>query len=637
MGASQLMQAAKLPQGASVRAILVGLCLLTCLARAQNCSNLPTSFSGNEFPQGDFFTNFNNSCYTIPLGSGDGVREYGDLNAMYYLMYYQVNPRFQLILVGTFPNARYYSVALNDEHSALSESLTDVNIVPLTSQYVNPFLPGVPYVSGQQFAVPINFGGSPGNQETGCMMNGYNVAVNGLDATQRHPGMDWNSDTGFFQQFPNFDYHVVDNAQHTNPNTAGTVLIRAYLNSTPASYATHPHIIVRDVASGCAYPAAYVLNTLQNVTNVGATGRPWMDQTQAIDHRIYSTNLPKSCNAPVSAPNKLPWSRVQEYIEWTNPDAAYIATAAPSGLPATLAAAGEVLRIRVRVPSTPPTPCTNGCARSGKEQMRYMSISFHGAGGNVLASLADLAFTEDANGYATLIVGTGATIPSWITPANGYTFLDLTALPNYQDLGLITVRHIMPSVGFTCAGQFVPYRMTADTPGGSLMSDYMPVADYPLAATLPQTAAALIGPSACDTFPAGLAGVRLACGVFPDPGPAINLVVTECHSPNCSQFVAQSNPPITISGAGFGDFPNGLPFTGTSNYLSITDTTQKWVAGYTGSNCGISVNSWSDGQIQMTANVTQNNNCPLLPGDKLSFEVWNPQTMVEAQSKVTAQ
>lgn len=468
------------------------------------------------------------------------------------------------------------------------------------------------------------------------MMNGYNVAVNGLDATQRHPGMDWNIDAGFFQQYPNFDNHVVDNAQHTNPNTAGSVLIRAYLDSTPLSYATNPHIIVRDVASGCAYPAAYALNTLQIVTPAGNMGHTWMAQNQVADHTVYTTNyVPKWCNAPVAPPNQLPWTRPEEYVPWANPDAAYISAGMPAGLPATLAAAGQVLRIRVRVPATPPTPCTNGCSRSGNEQMRYMSLSFRDANGDVFASIADTAFTKDPNGYATLIVGTGATIPAWITPANGYTFLDLTAAQGYQQLSMMTMRHMIPGAGFTCAGQFVPYRTGAEVPGGSLMSDYMPVADYPAAASLPQVAVPLVGPAACDVFPAGQPGIRPACGVLPAPNPVIGMVVTQCQAPGCSGFTAQPNPPITIAGAGLGSFPNGLPFTGTSNYLRITDATQNWIAGYTGDTCGVTVSSWFNQQIQLVANVGQNAACPLVAGDKVLVEVWNPQTMVEAAYKVT--
>jgi hypothetical protein len=267
--------------------------------------------------------------------------------------------------------------------------------------------------------------------------------------------------------------------------------------------------------------------------------------------------------------------------------------------------------------------------------MRYMSLSFRDPTGYVFASLADTAFTKDANGYATLIVGTGATIPAWVTPANGYTFLDLTASANYLQLNMITMRHMIPAAGFTCAGQFVPYRTSADTADGSLMGDYMPVADYPAAATLPQVAAPLIGPGVCNVLPTGRPGVRPACGVLPEPLPSIDTVVTQCAAPGCSGFVAQSAPPITIIGAGFGSFPDGEPFIGTSNYLRITDTTQNWVAGYTGSTCGISLSSWVDVQIQLVANLGQSGTCVLAAGDNLLLEVWNPQTMVKAESNVT--
>jgi len=622
--------------GQTLAVLLLGICLAPGSAQAVDCANLPTSFSGGEFPTGDFFTNFNNPCYTIPLASGNGASQYGDLNATYFQMYYRAIPGYELVLVGTYPNARYFSVTLYDEHSALSQSMVDANIVPLTSQYINPFQPGVPYAAGQQFALPIYFGGTPGSWETGCQMNGYNVRVNGLNATRRHPGMDWNDDPGFLLQYPKVGNHNVDNADHTNPNTAGVVMIRVYLDGTPLTAANSPQIIVRDVASGCAYPAVYAVKTLEIVTNDRDKGSSWLDQSQFDGHHIYETNyLPKLCDAPITPPNRLPWSRVGEYIPATNPDAAYITAPVPSGLPDTLAAAGEVLRIRVRVPTTPPTPCSNGCSMSGTEQMRYMSLSFQEAGGLVLASVADNALTKDANGYATLIVGTGASIPSWITPANGYTFLDLTALPKYQQLSLLAMRHMIPGSGFNCAGQYVPYRWTADTPGGSLMSDFMPVADYPLAANLPTKATALVGPSTCNVFPVGEPGIRGACAVLPNPAPAITGVVTECPAPGCQDFTTQANPPITITGQGFGAFPTGIPFHGLSNYLRLTNTTQNWVAAYTGSACEALITSWDTGMIQLRAHLNQDGLCPLAAKDNLLVEVWNPQTMVEAVTSVT--
>jgi hypothetical protein len=615
----------------------LGCCLAPGVARATDCSGLPTTFTGNQFPTGDFFTNFaGNPCYTINLGTGFGGTEYGDLNAVYYQLFFKVDPQYQLIVLGTFPNTRYFSLALNDAHQALSGSILDTSIVPLTSQYINPYLPGVPYVDGQQYALPINFGGTPGVLQTGCKMDGYNVDVNGLDGTQRHPGMDWNSDTGFFQQFPTMQDHVVDTPQHTNPNTAGLLMVRAYLNDSSSD--ANPQVIVRDVASGCAYPAAYAISTLQVVAASNSVGLPWLDPTQSHSHHIYETTyLPKLCNAPPSSPDTLRWSRQPQYVPITNPNAAYIVASVPAGLPATLALAGEVMRIRLRIPTTPPTPCTDGCSRSGNEQMRYMSLSFTQPGGSTLASLADKAFTKNANGYATLIVGTGAAIPNWITPANGYTFLDLTAISDYELLSLLSVRHIIPGDGFDCAGQFVPYRTSVETPAGSLLGDYTPVVDYPAAASLPKKASPLVGPNSCGVFPDGQPGVRPACGVFTAPPPSITNVVTQCAAPGCHQFAAQQNPPITIVGEGFGTFPEGAPFTGTSKYLEIRDLTKKWTAGHDSNACTVSIDEWDTGSIQLVANVDEGKVCPLKSGDTLEVEVWNPQSMASATFQTTVQ
>ncbi len=620
----------------SAGVLFAGVCLLTGIAHAADCSGLPTSFNGNEFPTGNFFSNFDNACYTIPLEKGTGNAKFGDLNAIYFQDYFKVNPQYQLIVLGDFPNARYFSVSLYDAHSAPAQSILDANIVPLTSRYVNPYEPGAAYVSGQKYAVPINFGGTPGTLQTGCMMNGYNVAVNGLDATQRHPGIDWNSDAGYFQAYPDSVYHIVDTPQHTNPNTAGVVIARAYLDITAPSSSTNPHIIVRDVASGCAYPAAYVLSTLQILSGNATTGGPWLDTVQGTAHSFYDTSyLPKLCFGDSGSQNALSWLRQPEYVAGASPADAYMVANVPAGLPATLAAAGEVMRIRFQVPATPPTPCTNGCSRSGTEQMRYMSLSFLNPAGATLASLADTAFTKDPNGNVTLIVGTGATIPSWIIPANGYTLLDLTAISGYQQLNLLDLRNILPAGGFNCAGQFVPYRTAAATPTGSLMGDYMPVVDYPPAAGLPPVAAPLGGQDACDIFPAGQPGILPNCGVFKAPSPQITTVVTECPAPGCSQFAAQANPPVTITGGGFGNFPSGMPFTGVSSYLQITDTTQGWSAGYTGNSCSVSMTSWATNRIQFVANVNQAGVCPLAAGDRLTVQVWNPQSMGTASFKVT--
>ena len=82
----------------------------------------------------------------------------------------------------------------------------------------------------------------------------------------------WNLDTAFFHANPTMLLHAVDTPEHSNPNTSGTILVRNYLDLTPVTQA--PHVIVRDVASGCAYPASMVsaMNILTTDVNRAMPG-----------------------------------------------------------------------------------------------------------------------------------------------------------------------------------------------------------------------------------------------------------------------------------------------------------------------------------------------------------------------------
>jgi streptogramin lyase len=601
--------------------LFLGFALFGGMGYAVDCSSLPTQFAGSEFPSGDFFTNFQNPCYAIPLMLQ--ANSTTDLNDTYWQLFYKVNPKYQLIIVGSFPNSRYFSLTANDDHSLISQAILDTNIVPLTSSYTNPFQPGVPYAEGQQYAVPINLGGTPGTLETGCQMNGYNVDVNSLDGSLRHQGLNWNTDSGFLTG--NVPFHVVDTPQHGDPARAGYLMIRSYVDINADDPRTVPSVIVRDVATGCAYPAAYALETLQVVATSASTA--WLDQNQYNAHFSYDEYLPSLCYG-TDPRNALIWSRDGQMVKYPNPYGVYVMTNTPPNLPATLASAGEVMRIRLRIPNVPPTPCTNGCSRSGNEQMRYMGLSFYPSSNSAittLASLGDYQFTKDANGYATLIVGTGAAIPSWITPANGYTFVDLTTYPAYQSLNSIQIRNILASDTFSCASKYVPYKTSVWTPAGSMMGDYLPVVDYPLAATLPLVAAELVGPSSCGVLPVGVPDTSPGCGLLPSNPMTVAPVMAP--SPGQIPLAVQPSPPLTISGSGFGFLPNGLPFTGNSSYLQITDYTQNWSAGYTGNQCTVTVVKWADNRIELVANVNTNGLCPLAAGDQVGISVWNPQTM----------
>src|SRR5579871_65541 len=209
------------------------LCLVYAVLPA-SAGTCPTQFDPSSFTKGDFFRNFNNKCYFIDFATGHGAdSQWGDLDTEYSKIFYRIDttlPPYELVIIGNFPNARYFSIDINDDHSAISQSLTDVNILPLTPRFSNPFLPGVSYVANQTYAVPIKLGGTPGNIEPGCVTTGYNLDANTMDGTLRHPFMNWNLDAAFFKANPTMPLHAVDTPGHTNPNLSGAILVRNYLD-----------------------------------------------------------------------------------------------------------------------------------------------------------------------------------------------------------------------------------------------------------------------------------------------------------------------------------------------------------------------------------------------------------------------
>jgi len=52
--------------------------------------------------------------------------------------------------------------------------------------------------------------------------------------------------------------------------------------------------------------------------------------------------------------------------------------------------------------------------------------------------------------------------------------------------------------------------------------------------------------------------------------------------------------------------------------------------------CDVSINSWSTGRIQLSANFNKHGACPVNGGDQMLVEIWNPQTMFEGQYSMTA-
>jgi hypothetical protein len=427
-------------------------------------------------PSLDFLHNFNNSCYAVSFYENDGHGLSGDTNARYGKIYFKVNPQYELILMGAFRQARYFSVAVNDDHDALTNSLLDQAIQPLTSKYYNPYAPGASYQPDQPFAITISLGGSeppPERIQAGCSLSAYNVQANTLPGNVRHSGINWNGDPTIPSFFP---------PHNGNPPVAGTVMIRTYLLSSPQ--VAPMKLLVRDLTTGCAVTADDALNTLQLITQDPNVGNDWMEKSQVRVHEYYATQVqPHLCYEVVSG-NRLVWLRNVDYIPAINPYTSYVRAQTPSTFTSVFTAPSDyVLRLRLRVPVTANIPCA-GCSLTGNEQLRYWSISFMSQS-TTIASLSDQDVVKDANGYATIVVNIGGSQPINAITANGYTYV---GLPSGTDLTAISMRAILASSNFDCSSDNVPILTSEDNPTGGFMGEYVPTADIVSSSQLPRIA-----------------------------------------------------------------------------------------------------------------------------------------------------
>src|SRR5579871_2889848 len=103
------------------------LCLLcACFAGFPKAyaGTCPTKFNPKSFQTGDFFSNFDNKCYWNEMSQGNGANgTQGDLDSVYNRIYFKIDTSiapYQLMIVDDFPNARYMSIVIYDDHSAVS-------------------------------------------------------------------------------------------------------------------------------------------------------------------------------------------------------------------------------------------------------------------------------------------------------------------------------------------------------------------------------------------------------------------------------------------------------------------------------------------------------------------------------------
>jgi hypothetical protein len=447
----------------------------------------------------NFIWNFNNSCYAIPLITGNGSSQAGDPNALYDEIYYQVNKGYQLIVYGIYPNARFLSATVYDSHLAETSSLIDANILPLNSTTINPLLPGATFVPSQWYGIEVSFGGGqPVSVSPGCSLSGSNVTQNIMQAYQIHQGLSWNGWLGpppLPEGFP---------AHQTGANTAGVFMIRKYLDIDNPPIAEVA--IVRSLTNGCAITAAQakqlnILSTTQTLTS------PWLNQTQINDHQEFTTGIQPSWCFPADPLNQLAWQRSTDYIALNDNYAGYMNAPLSASQISGLLQGQNYLRLRFQMPTTPNTPCSTGnCSLTGLEQIRYWSLDFEGpenniAGTTTLHSVADTQLVQDSQGNVTMIIGFGAPQPPYATAANKYTWVDLSGVANLSTITGLRIRNLLQNVNFGCSTLNIPYQTSEYNPLGGYIGNYVPTADFPTLSQIPQTPTPVSRANTCALIP----------------------------------------------------------------------------------------------------------------------------------------
>jgi hypothetical protein len=312
-----------------------------------------------------------------------------------------------------------------------------------------------------------------------------------MNVSQIHSGLTWNGATDLPAGFP---------VHQTGPNNAGNVMVRKYLDiaDTPV-----PVVIVRQLSNGCAIPVSQAIS--QGIISVKMQVQTslWLNQTQINSHNQYSNSYEPTYCYPPDPQNQVQWIRSSDYVSRNNPAAYYLNGAIPLPALADLLQGQEYLRIRFPLPSVPDIPCATGdCSLTGKEQLRYLSISFEG-GTNVITTLYDGDFVRDPNGNVTLIVGLGAPQPPQATSANYYTWIDLSQSIDYQSLSSLRLRNFIPNATFSCSTSNVPILTSEYNLEGGFMGPYVPTVDFPTAFQIPQTPAPVSRPNSCLVVPVG--------------------------------------------------------------------------------------------------------------------------------------
>lgn len=446
-------------------------------------------------PTRSFLGNFLAPAYYVPIYPLDARALGGDLTATYDQACIRNWPDLELLLVGEFPRARFFSITVYDDHGALLGTVHDAELEPLRPDQANPYRAGGPADSEDVlYALRIRLGGGfVESPLAGCGLTGLDATSNVLDARDRHTAGTLYSPAQSLFSVTSRDGTGTIVHDDSTANAGTFILVRRYLEASDAGKGafdlTRPLVFVRSAATGCALNLWDLVGRPQPGPTVPLPASAWyaydntMNATQVDAHLLHAAATTPATPDGLDPGNRLAWFAGPEYVLATNPHTGYLGAAVSAdGQPSTLNANGRVMRMRFRLPAM---PCGERvCALTGLEGLRYWGLSFINASRTVVASLSDLDLRPDADGYVTLILSFGTSLPAHVHAANGYSVAHLPATSLHQ----VTLRNILPSATFACALDQVPFASSEHTAAGGYMGEYVPYVDFPIAAGLPASA-----------------------------------------------------------------------------------------------------------------------------------------------------
>ncbi|MCC7416295.1 MAG: hypothetical protein IT176_04070 [Acidobacteria bacterium] len=462
-----------------IRNRVVGVLGLVCLLIAPRFASAQS-----------FFDNYLRPEFLVPVSDYPSSAG-GDLLIQYYQMAVPLFGNGEILMIGEFPRARQFSITAYDDHGALIGILNGADMQPYGAS-PNPFAIGGPAgAEDALYAVTLRLDNAMAASPMPQCATPFPVHDNVLDMRSRHTAGTYYSsaESGFSANVPGLGPIVHADAP---ANTAGFIVIRTYMRQAPAATSQfdlrRPLVWVRAASTGCAAPLAPRGQSVAQWFSLGSV----LKADQMYAHVQHEKDLGVQDLFGPDPATEAPWFSLGEYLPGQAFDR-YVNAPLPID-PATLAAEGRVMQLQFKLPVLPCQGAGAVCARTGAEELRYWGLTFEDAPGWSLASFSELALSPDADRNVTLVIGFGTPLPAYVTPANGYSRVDLPILPAAR----LVMRNQRPAPGLPCSVNTVPPHTAEYHPNGGYMGLYAPAITFPLASSLPPVATPLAQSGSCQ-------------------------------------------------------------------------------------------------------------------------------------------